>query len=105
MMPWIHVDDEVSMILAAIESDSWSGPVNATAPQPVSNRDFSKALGKALHRPAFAPVPALAIKAMYGEMAQIVLTGQNAVPKAAQSFGFQWRHGSLADALADLLAR
>ena len=104
MMPWIHVDDMVSLLIAAVDGGSeWAGPVNGTAPVPVSNKDFSKALGKALKRPSFSPVPAFAIKAMYGEMAQIVLTGQNAVPAKATALGFAWKHGELDEALNDVL--
>ena len=106
MMSWIDIDDLVSMILAAVDGDErWSGPVNATAPTPVSNREFSKALGKALRRPAIAPVPAFALKAMYGEMAQIVLTGQAAVPAKASELGFQWEHRDVASSLASQLGR
>ena len=61
-MPWIHLDDVIGIYLAAIDDERWSGPVHATAPQPVSNREFSKALGRALHRPAIVPVPAFALK-------------------------------------------
>ena len=56
-MPWIHVDDVVGIYLAALDGDAWEGPVNASAPEPVTNKTFSKALGRALHRPALAPVP------------------------------------------------
>ena len=81
-MPWIHVDDVVGIYLAALDGDAWHGPINASAPEPVTNKAFSKALGRALHRPALAPVPALAIQALYGEMAEIVTKGQRVVPKA-----------------------
>src|SRR5205085_4991666 len=74
-MPWIHLDDVVGIYLAAIDDPAWSGAVNATAPEPVTNKDFSKALGRALHRPAVAPVPGVAIRALYGDMAEIVTEG------------------------------
>ena len=74
-MPWIHLDDLVGIYLAALDGDDWSGPVNASAPEPVTNKEFSKALGRALHRPAFAPVPAFALRILYGEMAEIVTDG------------------------------
>ena len=77
-MPWIHIDDVVGIYVAAIDGD-WSGPVNATAPEPVTNKAFSKALGRALHRPAVAPIPALAIQALYGDMAR-------SSPRASASF-------------------
>lgn len=103
-MPWIHVDDVVGMYLAALDDPSWSGPVNATAPQPVTNREFSKALGRALHRPAVAPVPAFALRMLYGDMAEIVTEGQRAVPARAQELGYDFRHPDLDAALAAALA-
>lgn len=103
-MPWIHVDDIVGMYLAALDEPSWSGPVNATAPEPVTNREFSKALGRALHRPAVAPVPAFALRMLYGEMAEIVTEGQRAVPARAQELGYGFRHPDLDAALAAALA-
>jgi hypothetical protein len=106
MMPWIAVDDVVGLILAALDGDErWSGPINASAPIPASNRDFSKTLGKALGRPSFSPVPAFALKAMYGEMAQIVLTGQNAIPAKATELGYKWRQPDLEQALRSILGR
>jgi uncharacterized protein (TIGR01777 family) len=104
LMPWIHADDMVGIYLRALDDARWSGPVNATAPKPVSNREFSKALGRALHRPAIAPVPALAIKALYGEMAEIVTKGQNAVPKRTIELGYEHRHPRLDEALRAALS-
>ncbi|HEY4280055.1 MAG TPA: TIGR01777 family oxidoreductase [Conexibacter sp.] len=98
-MPWIHVDDLVGLYLAALDSDDWSGPVNATAPTPATNADFSKALGAALNRPAIAPVPRLAMKLLYGDMEQIVTTGQRAVPTRALALGYRFRHPQLDEAL------
>jgi NAD dependent epimerase/dehydratase family enzyme len=103
-MPWIHVDDVVGMYLAALDGEDWSGPINAAAPEPVTNAEFSKALGRALNRPAFAPVPAFAIKLLYGEMAEIVTTGQRAVPRRAQELGYAFRHPDLDEALRSALA-
>ena len=103
-MPWIHVDDLVGLYLAALDGGDWSGPINATAPEPVTNRDFSKALGRALHRPAVAPVPRLALKLLYGDMEQIVTTGQRAIPTRAQALGYAYRHEDLAEALHSALA-
>ena len=102
-MPWIHVDDVVGIYLAAIDDERWSGPFNATAPQPVSNREFSKALGRALHRPAIAPVPGFAIRALYGGMAKLVIEGQNAVPRRASELGYDFRHPDLDEALRSAL--
>ncbi len=102
-LPWIHADDLVGMYLAAIDGESWTGAVNATAPDPVTNAEFSKALGRALHRPALIPVPGLAIRLLYGDMAEIVTEGQRAVPRRAQELGFAFRHPDLDAALADAL--
>jgi uncharacterized protein (TIGR01777 family) len=104
-LPWIHVDDLVGIYLAALDGDDWHGPVNASAPDPATNAEFSRALGRALHRPALAPVPALAIRALYGEMAQIVLTGQRAVPERAHALGYRFAHPELDEALRSALAR
>ena len=104
MLPWVHADDVLGIYLRAIDDAAWSGPVNATAPQPVSNRDFSKALGRALRRPAFAPIPALAIRILYGEMAEIVTKGQNAVPRRTLELGYEHRHTRLDEALRAALA-
>ena len=102
-MPWIHVDDLVGIYLAALDGDGWTGPVNATAPAPATNKEFSRALGRALRRPALAPVPALAIRALYGEMATIVVTGQRAVPERAQALGYRFAHPELDEALRNAL--
>jgi len=98
-MPWVHEDDVVGAYLFALDHDDASGPLNLSAPEPVTNREFSKALGNALHRPAVAPVPALAIKALYGEMAQIVVTGVRMVPARLQELGYGFRHPELREAL------
>lgn len=102
---WIGVDDVVGMMLTALEQESWSGPVNATAPEPVPNRDFAKRLGRALHRPAIAPVPALALQLLYGEMAVIVTTGARAMPAKALMLGYEFRQPELEQALRSALAR
>jgi uncharacterized protein (TIGR01777 family) len=103
-MPWIHAEDLVGLYLAAIDGDGWSGPVNASAPEPARNRDFSKALGRALHRPAVLPIPGLALRALYGDMAAIVTEGQRVVPRRAQDLGFGFRHTDLDAALRDALS-
>ena len=100
-MPWISLDDEVGLLIAALDGDDWSGPFNACAPAPVTNGEFSKALGRALHRPAIAPVPAFAIRLLYGEMASIVTSGVRMLPAAATAHGFTFRHPSLDEALRD----
>jgi hypothetical protein len=103
-MAWIHVDDVVGLYLAAIDGEEWDGAVNASAPEPVTNAAFSKALGRALHRPAFAPVPALAVRALYGEMAEIVTEGQRVVPRRAQALGYEFAHPDLEEALRSALS-
>jgi len=102
-LAWIHLDDLVGIYLAAIDNADWSGPVNATAPEPVTNAEFSKALGRALHRPAVAPVPAFALRLLYGDMAEIVTEGQRAVPARALALGHRFDHPDLDEALADAL--
>jgi uncharacterized protein (TIGR01777 family) len=98
-MSWIHRDDELGMIVAALSDERWSGPVNATAPEPVTNRDFSHALGRALHRPALLPVPGAALGLLYGEMAQVVTTGARVVPAKPLVLGYDFRHPRLDEAL------
>jgi uncharacterized protein (TIGR01777 family) len=102
-MSWIHPDDLIGLILAAIESEDWSGPLNATAPEPVSNREFSHVLGRALHRPAVIPIPALGLRALYGEMAEIVTGGARVLPAKALVLGFRFVHPHLPEALEDAL--
>ena len=102
-MPWIHAEDLVGLILAALQEPAYAGPVNAVAPTPVTNAVFSKALGRALSRPAVLPAPGFALKLVFGEGAQVVLNSQRAIPAAAQSAGWQPRFVELDAALADLL--
>jgi uncharacterized protein (TIGR01777 family) len=102
-LPWIHVEDVVGVYLAAIDGDDWNGPVNATAPEPVSNREFSRALGRALHRPAVLPIPGFAIRALYGGMAKLVIEGQNARPRRTLELGFRHAHPDLDEALRSAL--
>jgi uncharacterized protein len=102
---WIHLDDLVGIILAALEDERWSGPVNATAPEPVTNRELSHALGRALHRPALLPVPAVALRALYGEMAQIVTTGARVLPAKPLVLGYSFRHPHLDEALRAALGQ
>ena len=102
-LPWIHVEDVVEIYVAAIDDQRWTGPVNATAPRAATNTEFSKALGRALHRPAVAPVPAFAIRALYGGMAKLVVEGQNAVPRRTLELGYRHRHADLDEALRSAL--
>jgi uncharacterized protein (TIGR01777 family) len=104
-VPWIHLDDVVGGIIHAVEKESLSGPVNLTAPQPVTNAELSAALGRVLHRPAVLPVPGFALKLLYGEMAQIVTTGQRVLPAALERSGYTFAHPVLEGALRDVLRR
>jgi uncharacterized protein (TIGR01777 family) len=101
---WIHTADLLGMMTAALEEERWSGPLNATAPEPVSNREFSRVLGSVLGRPALFPVPAVALRLLYGEMAQIVTTGARVVPAKALVLGYEFRHPHVEEALRSVLA-
>jgi uncharacterized protein len=100
---WIHVDDAVGLYLAALDGEAWNGPINATAPGLATNKEFSRALGRTLHRPAIAPVPSLALRVLYGEMADVVIYGQRAVPERAQALGYRFAHPDLDEALRSAL--
>jgi hypothetical protein len=102
-MSWIHRDDLIGMMIAAAESEDWSGAVNATAPAPVTNRDFSKELGRALHRPSLLPVPAVALQLLYGEMAEIVTNGARVLPAKPLMLGYEFHHSQLDEALRSAL--
>jgi len=99
---WIHIDDLVGIYLLAL--DGASGPLNATAPAPVTNRAFTDALGAALHRPAFFPVPAFAIGVLLGEGAIVVVEGQRVLPEATHERGYTFVYPTLAGALAALVS-
>jgi len=101
---WIALADLTALYLAAIDDPRFNGAFNATAPSPVRNAEFSRALGRALHRPALAPVPAMALRLLYGSMAEIVTGGQNAVPARALALGHEFALGSLDEALAAALS-
>jgi uncharacterized protein (TIGR01777 family) len=103
-VPWVHVDDVVGALLFCLDTEGASGPVNVTAPSPATNKELSKALGRALHRPAFAPVPGLAVKTLYGEMATIVTTGARVVPAKLEELGYSFEHPELDEALRSVLA-
>ncbi len=102
-MSWIHLNDLVRMIAWAVENTAVAGPVNAVAPNPVRNSDFTRALALTLRRPALFPVPALALKLLYGEMAGIVLASLRVAPERALQAGFQFDWPELGPALRDLL--
>jgi uncharacterized protein len=101
---WIHIEDEVGILLWALGNEKVSGVVNSTAPNPVTNRAFSKALGKALNRPAVLPVPGVTLDLMYGkEFGQVLRGGQRVLPRRALDLGYEFRHPQLDEALANLL--
>jgi len=104
-VPWVHLDDVVGAILKSLEDERAAGAVNVTAPTPVTNAELSRTLGHVLHRPAVLPVPALALKALYGEMATIVLTGQRVVPQRLQELEYRFSYADLDAALRDVLGR
>ncbi|HEY7287427.1 MAG TPA: TIGR01777 family oxidoreductase [Vicinamibacterales bacterium] len=98
--PWIHRDDWVALARVAIQSPNLAGPMNATAPEPVTNASFARAVGAAMHRPALLPMPAFAIRLILGEMADgLILSGQRAVPERAERAGFTFKYRRLDDAL------
>jgi uncharacterized protein len=102
-MPWIHIADWVGLVLWLIGDPAARGAFNGTAPTPVTNAEFSRALGTALHRPALVPMPALALRLLLGEFAHSVLTGQRAVPARAEEMGYVFRFRTLGPTLQDLL--
>ncbi len=104
-VPWIHLQDVVGAVLRSLDDDSVAGPINVTAPEPVTNAELSKALGDALHRPAVLPVPSFALRGLYGAMAEIVVTGQRVVPRRLTEIGYEFRHPLVGPALHDVLAR
>ena len=105
IMSWIHVDDLAGLIQHVLETDSLSGPVNATAPHPVTNREFSRTLGRVLGRPSFVRTPRFAIKCALGEAADVVLKGQRVLPAKAEQSGYRFKFPDLEAALRDLLSR
>ncbi|HEY2335512.1 MAG TPA: TIGR01777 family oxidoreductase [Solirubrobacterales bacterium] len=101
---WIHVDDEVGILLWALDNDRVSGVVNATAPNPVTNKVFSKALGKTIGRPAVLPIPGFTLDLMYGgEFGAVLKGGQRVMPRRALDLGYEFKHPELDEALKDLL--
>ncbi len=101
-IPWIHLADEVGAIRFLLERDDARGPFNLSAPQPLTNRDFGRALGKALHRPSLAPAPGFALRLVLGEMADMLLNGQRAVPQRLLEMGFAFRFPEALQALRNL---
>jgi uncharacterized protein (TIGR01777 family) len=101
---WIHIADEVGILLWAIDEEKVSGTINATAPNPVTNREFSRAIGRAVNRPAVMPVPGIALDLKFGrEFGQILRGGQRVLPRRALDLGYEFRFTDIDAALADLL--
>ncbi|HEY8502733.1 MAG TPA: TIGR01777 family oxidoreductase [Solirubrobacterales bacterium] len=101
---WIHIDDEVGILLWALDDERVSGVVNATSPNPATNKEFSKALGRAVNRPAIAPVPGLVLDLKFGrEFGQVLRGGQRVIPKRTLELGYEFKHPDLDEALRDLL--
>jgi uncharacterized protein (TIGR01777 family) len=101
---WIHLEDEVGILLWALDDEQVSGPVNGTAPEPVTNKEFSKALGRAVKRPAIAPVPGFVLDLKFGsEFGHVLRGGQRVLPKRTQELGYSFKHPQLDKALADLV--
>jgi uncharacterized protein (TIGR01777 family) len=102
-MSWIHHEDMTGLLLLGLDNGTARGPINATAPNPVTNREFGKALGRALHRPAFIPTPGFGLRVMLGEVAQIVTTGQRVLPKRAPELGYVFRYPQIDAALKQIV--
>ncbi len=101
---WIHLEDEIGILLWALDTESVSGVVNATSPNPVTNREFSKALGRAVNRPAVMPVPGLVLDLKFGrEFGRVLRGGQRVLPKRTQELGYEFSYPDLDAALQDLL--
>jgi uncharacterized protein len=103
-MSWIHIGDEVGIVLWALDQAKVSGVLNATAPNPATNKELSKALGRALNRPAIVPVPGLALSLIFGgEFAEVLKGGQRVIPRRPLELGYEFAHPELAETFADLL--
>ncbi len=96
---WIQLEDEVGLIVHLLQTEDALGPVNATAPGPVTMKELCQALGKALHRPSWAPVPTFALRLLVGEMADVLVTGQRVLPAKAQQMGYTFKYPDLTEAL------
>ncbi|HZV05635.1 MAG TPA: TIGR01777 family oxidoreductase [Gemmataceae bacterium] len=102
-MSWIHHDDLVGLFLLAVDNPAARGPINGTAPNPLTNREFSRTLGRVLHRPSFVWTPALALRVVLGEVATVIATGQRVLPKRALELGYSFRYPTLDAALTQIL--
>lgn len=103
-IPWIHIDDLCDLILFVLRESTLRGVLNATSPHPATNAEFTQALAHAVHRPAVLPVPAFALKLMFGEMGEALLSSERVIPQAALRAGFEFRYPDLAGALLQICA-
>lgn len=104
-MPWVHIDDVVGGVLFALDHEALRGPVVMTAPKPLRGKDFARALGRVMKRPAWLPVPGFALRLAVGEVAEVLTTGQNALPRALLQAGYTFRWTVVDEALRDALSR
>ncbi len=104
-MSWIHIDDAVGLLLHAVRTEAVTGPLDVTAPTPVTNLEFARALGKVLGRPASIPTPTAVLRMALGEFAQSLVTGQRVLPRKAEASGYRFRFPQLEGALRDALAQ
>lgn len=102
--PWIHIEDVAAAIRFLAKNEEAKGPFNITSPTPVTNKQFSKALGTVLKRPSFWPIPAFAMKLLVGEVSIVVLEGQRAIPAKLTKLGYEFKHSELSSALEDILS-
>ncbi|MEW5874593.1 MAG: TIGR01777 family oxidoreductase [Candidatus Zixiibacteriota bacterium] len=103
VLSWIHLDDVTGIVRLAVENDGVSGPINATAPNPATNREFSAILGRVMRRPSILPVPGFVLRLILGEMADLVLSGQRVIPKRAIEYGYRFRYPELEPALRSVI--
>jgi uncharacterized protein len=102
-VPWIHLEDEVGLILHALEHDSCVGPINLASPNPVTNQEMTRLMAQAMHRPVMPPVPAFALKLVLGELSAVVLESQRVQPAVALETGYTFKHPTLEAALSALV--
>ena len=102
-MSWIHIQDLVNIFIQAIDNKAFNGPINATSPEPITNKVFTKALGKAIAMPTIFPVPTPMLKILFGEMSSILLADQKVIPKRLQDIGFNFNYPNINQALKNIL--
>jgi uncharacterized protein (TIGR01777 family) len=102
---WIHIDDTIRALKFLLENETAEGPYNLTSPNPARNRQFGKALGKAMNRPSYMPVPDFAMKLLVGDVATVVVDGQRVMPERLQALGFDFKFPELEPAMLDIINR